>query len=154
MDESPGQLNCTGFRCRHTSNELPQISERHPNVHFLFIQSETLARLTVYYDGRCDPQRKKVQREFTLEPDYIDHLNGLLEEANFPILNEEYLTQVGTDLMDLIITYQAGGKKYTESEFESCPRSKYAVSEPDRYKMSRTCPDAVAREARACYDFC
>lgn len=70
-------------------------------------------RLTVYYDGRCELQRKRGQREFTLEPDYLGRLKSLLEKANFPTLKEEYLTPVGADLMDLIITYQAEGKKYT-----------------------------------------
>jgi hypothetical protein len=70
-------------------------------------------RLTVYYDGRCELQRRTAQREFTLQPDYIRYLKDLLEKADFPALKEEYLTPVGADLMDLIITYKTSGKKYT-----------------------------------------
>lgn len=70
-------------------------------------------RLTIYYDGHCELQRKQVEREFILKPNQVDHLKGLLEKANFPSLKEEYLAPVGADLMEFFITYQVAGKKYT-----------------------------------------
>lgn len=71
-------------------------------------------RLTIYYDGRCELQRKQVEQEFTLKPSQVAHLEGLLKEVNFPSLKEEYLAvPVGADLIEYFITYQVKGKKYT-----------------------------------------
>lgn len=70
--------------------------------------------LVIYDDGRCQLQRRRSEREFTLQPNQLAHLKALLQEANFFALNEEYLRlRPGADLFQYSITYQAGGKKHT-----------------------------------------
>ena len=65
-------------------------------------------QLTIYSNGRCELQRKGVEREFTIEPSQLAHLEELMEEANFLDLKEEHLpTNIGADFFEYVISYQA-----------------------------------------------
>ena len=64
-------------------------------------------QLTIYFNGRCQLQRKGVEREFTIQPDQLAHLQRLMQEANLIDLKEEYIpTNLGADYFEYIISYQ------------------------------------------------
>lgn len=64
--------------------------------------------------GHCEIQRKQTKGEFTLEPNQLEHLISLLDEADFFSLNDTYLpTEAGADLIEYVITYDEEGEKQT-----------------------------------------
>ncbi len=69
-------------------------------------------QLTIYSNGRCELQRKGVERGFTIQPSQLAHLKKLMEEASFLGLKGEYLlTNIGADFFEYVISYQAGEGK-------------------------------------------
>ncbi len=101
--------------CSSSSQSTPE-PDNQDNVLIIYQRTGGLAgfrdHLTIYSDGRCQLQRKSVEREFTIPLSQVAHLENLMNEADFVDLRDSHLpTKTGADFFEYVVSYQAGESK-------------------------------------------